>query len=80
MSETILIGLYLTALGTIALVSGRFLIPALVRGRSRSHPDRDTSRYERGQKIYLRFFAGTFILVGVSIVVFGLFGGILPGR
>lgn len=79
MSTTALAGLAWMLLGFAALGLGRLTEGLAARTYVRSHPDGDVNRYIRGKKRFLHVWTVALIIVGTTVLIYGLTGGELRG-
>lgn len=75
MTETTGAGLLLIIFGLLSLLMNWLFVGILVRGYSARNPGRDTSRYERRQRIGFKAFAAVFFVAGLAMLIYGLMGG-----
>lgn len=75
MSDEVLLGLFAIGISIVGYILIRLVRGIVVRGYSRTFPDRDAGRFRRSQEIGGVIFPGLIFLIGVGFLIFGLAGG-----
>ncbi|MDQ0632386.1 hypothetical protein QFZ40_000295 [Arthrobacter pascens] len=75
MSDEVLFGLFAIGISILGYVLIRLVRGVVVKGYSRTFPDRDAGRFRRFQEIGGVVFPGLIFLIGVGFLIFGLMGG-----
>jgi hypothetical protein len=78
-SDEVLFGLFAIGISVLAYVLIRLVRGVVVRGYTRTYPDRDAERFRRIQEVGGVIFPGLIFLTGLGFLIFGLAGGRVAG-
>lgn len=79
MPAEVFFGIICIGAGVLAYVLIRLVRGIVVRGYSRTFPERDAEKFLRLQQVGGLIVPGLIVLMGVGFVIFGLAGGRVAG-